>query len=394
MATAPADMGELPAGRDLRGAVAGWEGELRADGLHLLSVHEACRPAFVAAWQTLAAGAVEPNPFFEPWFLLPSLQAFDPHCEVRLAAFFEGNTLAGLYPLRRSRDYYGYPIPHWTGWLHANAFFGAPLVAAGSERAFWHAMMEQADAHAGSALFLHLPLCPPDGRIAATLEAEALASGRPCGTVRTEERAMLFSGLSADAYFEQSMPNKKRKELRRQAKRLGEEGKLEFDRQEDATDVTAWTAEFLALERAGWKGGEGSALAEDGATCAMFRETMAGAAEAGKLERLTLRLDGKPIAMLANFLTPPGAYSFKTAYDENYARFSPGVLIQRENLALLEREDIEWCDSCAAQGHPMIERIWREKRPIASYSVGIGGKLRRAIFKQLLRRETRERKLP
>ena len=70
------------------------------------------------------------------------------------------------------------------------------------------------------------------------------------------------------------------------------------------------------------------------------------------------------------------------------------MLVQRENLALLEREDIDWSDSCAAQGHPMIERIWREKRPIVSYSVGIGGKPRRAIFKQLLRRETRERKLP
>ena len=42
-------------------------------------------------------------------------------------------------------------------------------------------------------------------------------------------------------------------------------------------------------------------------------------------------------------VTAPGAFSFKTAFDEDYARFSPGVLLQIENLALLERDGIEYC---------------------------------------------------
>ena len=90
-----------------------------------------------------------------------------------------------------------------------------------------------------------------------------------------------------------------------------------------------------------------------------------------------------PIAMLATFLTPPGAYSYKTAFDERYARFSPGVLLQRENLAILERGDIAWSDSCAAADHPMIDHIWRERRPIGRLSIAIGGGLRRALFSRL-----------
>ena len=82
-----------------------------------------------------------------------------------------------------------------------------------------------------------------------------------------------------------------------------------------------------------------------------------------------------------------GAFSFKTAYDERYARYSPGVLLQRENLDLLAREDIAWCDSCAAADHPMIERIWREKRAMVRVNVAIGGRLRRAAFRQILRAE-------
>ena len=93
--------------------------------------------------------------------------------------------------------------------------------------------------------------------------------------------------------------------------------------------------------------------------------------------------------MLANFITPPGAYSFKTTYDERYARFSPGVLLQRENLDLLAREDIAWSDSCAAADHPMIERIWREKRTIARISIAIGGPLRRTAATAIFRAETR-----
>ena len=92
--------------------------------------------------------------------------------------------------------------------------------------------------------------------------------------------------------------------------------------------------------------------------------------------------------MLATFLCPPGAFSFKTAFDERYARFSPGVLLQRENLELLARPDIVWTDSCAAMDHPMIDHFWRERRTVARHSIAIGGKVRRLVFRTLAARET------
>ena len=115
------------------------------------------------------------------------------------------------------------------------------------------------------------------------------------------------------------------------------------------------------------------------------------AAEAVRRRRQVLRLDGRAIAMLANFITPPGAYSFKTAFDEAYARFSPGMLLQLENLVLLERPDVAWADSCAVEGHPMIERLWRDKRHMVSRNIAIGGPLRRAAFRLLMAYETRPR---
>jgi hypothetical protein len=93
------------------------------------------------------------------------------------------------------------------------------------------------------------------------------------------------------------------------------------------------------------------------------------------------------LAMLVNFMCAPGSFSFKTAFDEDYARFSPGVLLQIENLALLEHPHIAWCDSCAAEGHPMIDSLWTGRRAVGRYSVAIGGSGRRAIFGALLKAE-------
>jgi hypothetical protein len=98
------------------------------------------------------------------------------------------------------------------------------------------------------------------------------------------------------------------------------------------------------------------------------------------LQLLALELDGQPIAMLVNFLAAPGSFSFKTAFDEAYARFSPGVLLQIDNLAILEQPGIEWMDSCAAEQHPMIESLWAERRSLIRVTIPLRGAQRRLAF--------------
>ncbi len=343
----------------------------------------------IAAWDELARVAAEPNPFYESWYLLPSLRLFDPCSEVRLLWLEADGRVVGLLPLRREIRYYGHPLPHWRNWLHANVFLGSPLVACGFESEFWQELLAWCDRHVGAALFLHLAQVAADGPLHAALAGVLAESRRRHATVVREERAMLRSELSPEAYLERSLTGKKRKELRRQEKRLAELGELSVERSTDDNDVTAWVEEFLALERSGWKGEAGSALDCHIATRTLSLEALEGAARRGRLERLAVRLDGRPIAMLATFLCRPGAFSYKTAFDERYARFSPGVLLQRENLAMLAREDIAWTDSCAAAGHPMIDHIWRERRAIACVNLALGGAARQLLFRALAARETR-----
>lgn len=344
--------------------------------------------AEVEGWDALAQASAEPNPFYESWHLLPSLGMFDADDQVELLCLEADGELVGLLPLRREHRYYGHPLPHWRNWLHANMFLGSPLVARGFEAAFWQALLEWCDDNTGSALFLHLSHVPGEGPLHDALAQVLGDTGRGAATVMREERAMLHSALAAGAYLEQSLTARKRKELRRQHRRLAEEGELTVLRSSDGENVDAWAEEFLRLEESGWKGEAGSALACEFATRILFVEVLEGAARRGRLERLAVRLDGRPLAMLATFLCAPGAFSYKTTFDERFARFSPGVLLQRENLNLLARPGIAWTDSCAEANHPMIDHIWRERRTIVRHNLAIGGSARRLLFRALAARET------
>lgn len=342
-------------------------------------------PLLATEWRALAANAAQPSPFAERWYMNAALHVLEK-ADVWLAVVRD-TALLGLVPLVWQKSYAGLPLAHVQNWLNHNAFLGAPLLRKGDGQTFWMALLEALDLTASNALFLHLSGLDCDGPLVDALALACAGKRRQFARVHSEERALLQHGLSPAAYLETHMRGKKRKELRRQQNRLSELGTLAFERSDGAMLLDDWIDEFLALERRGWKGANGSALDCADGTRKLFRSALHGAAAEGKLELLALRLDGRAIAMLVTFLAPPGAFSFKTAFDEDYARYSPGVLLQIHNLALLDREGIAWCDSCAAQDHPMIDSIWAGRRSIGRYSVGIGGRGRRAAFAVLLMAE-------
>lgn len=339
------------------------------------------------AWDALAQCAAEPNPFYESWYLLPSLASFDDGNAISILRFTCGGTLCALMPVVRESKYAGWPLAHIRNWLHPNIFFGTPLVARGMETQFWRALLDWADDQTRLSLFLHLHEFALSGPVFESLESLLASDGRIWGVVEDKERALLASGLAAEDYLAQSLSSRKRKDLNRRARRLSEIGEISFAWESGTDRIAPWIEEFLALEASGWKGEAASALACDAATRTLFRESLTGAAARQRLVRLSLRLNDTPIAMLSTFLTPPGAFGFKTAFDEDYACFSPGLLLEREFLGALQRFDIDWCDSCAAPDHSVMNRMWQERRPLGRLSIAIGGPLRRATFGQVLRRE-------
>jgi CelD/BcsL family acetyltransferase involved in cellulose biosynthesis len=327
------------------------------------------------AWDDLAAQASEPNPFYERWFLRPAIAHLTPDAGARMIAVWSGTCLVGLLPVIIVAHYGRAPIRHVENWAHYHCFYGAPLVRAGFEIAFWESALEVLDTADWASGFFHLVGIDPEGPL-----MRALRAVRRTDIVHCSERAMLASSLSPAAYYETRVRKKKRKEIGRLRARLDELGPVAFEALAHNADAAPWIDDFLRLEASGWKGREGSALNAAPATAAFFCEAVSGAHRSGKLELVRLTLSGQPIAMLVNFITAPGGFAFKIAFNEDYARFSPGVLIKIENLKLLARNDVDWMDSCASQDHPMINSLWAERRQIVRVTVPLAGAMRRATF--------------
>ena len=367
--------------------------DIRADrfreGLSAPAFHAGFHPVaeiddnLIAAWSDLAREASEPNVFYEQWFLRPGLVQFAPRAGLRLFLLWAGEAfhspLLGLLPLRPTSHFGRWPVPHVQNWMHHNSFLGTPLVRKGHEQAFWEQLMQALDDSDWPG-FLHINGMTIGGPLDRALRAVCSDQKRRCDLVHSEARALLQSSLGREAYLEATVRGKKRKELRRQAKRLDELGDIQFGHQTDDANLDRWIDEFLQLERRGWKGYGGSALDSSQQTREFFREALVGAAQAGQLERLDIRLAGAPLVMLVNFHSGHGSFSFKTAFDEAFARFSPGVLLQLENLRLLENPAIAWMDSCAAENHSMIDSLWAGRRHIGRFSIELRGLSRRTIF--------------
>ena len=331
------------------------------------------------AWRDLGLCAETPNPFYEYWFLAPSLQQFDPDGRVYLATHIVDGRLVGLMPLFHDRSYYGRPLPHLAGWLHPNSFCGEPLVAPGFAELFWQSLLDWCDSNRRFSCFLHLCNLPVEGASFRALQDLCGREGRSLAAVKHVRRAALRHGLSPDHHLAEAMDKKRRKELDRKRRRLLESGNLVFSRHTDSEGIDRWIDDFLNLESAGWKGTQCSALSSSPRTESFFREALSGAAHDGRLERIAFHLEGRAIAMLCTFLAPPMAFSFKTAFAEDLSKLSPGMLLQVENLRMLERDDIAMVDSCALPGHPMIEQIWPDRRELAMVNIAIGGRLRRKV---------------
>ena len=79
-----------------------------------------------------------------------------------------------------------------------------------------------------------------------------------------------------------------------------------------------------------------------------------------------------PIAAAITLHSGDTAWYWKTAYDENFARFAPGVLLSAaltEELA--DNAAIARTDSCAAPGNPMLDHIWSERLALCNRMIAV-----------------------
>lgn len=329
------------------------------------------------AWEDLTAGALEPNPFYEPWMLMPALRSFTSGKNVRVVLVFASDrgepVLCGVFPLEKKARYKGLPVAAYKLWQHIYCGLCTPLIRAGYGRECLDAFLDWLASESGSAL-MEFNLVSGEGPFYDLLNECLTRRGTQSLVSESFSRALFRPLESADAYVRAAVNQGHRKDLRRRARRLSETGRLEYDALEPDGDIDVWIEEYLRLEASGWKG-EGGAFACSESDKKYFATIAKAAFEKRKLMMLAMRLDGKAIAMKCNFVGRPGSFAFRIAFDEKYSFYSPGVLLELENIQRLHNEpSVEWMDSCATPEHPMIDRLWLDRRAIQSVLVTTGKK--------------------
>ncbi len=317
----------------------------------------------------LARQALSPNAFYGPRVLLPALRCLASG-RVRVLGWFDENgRLDAILPVERRAIWRGLPLPHWAAWKHPYAYLSTPLLRRGRTAAVVAGLRRWLATGARRRGFLHLPVELADGPFLRALR-QPDGGGLVVQPLSEHARALLQSPLSAEAYTKARLNRRRRKDHRRQLRQLGGLGAVSFHHHTEPAALRARLADFLALEAAGWKGDEGSALSQSPRSRRYMDELFAGFAP-GDAELLELRLDDRPVAMKLNLHAAPGSFAFKIAYDQSLSRYSPGVLLELRNIeAVLDRPDgPAWMDSCADPDHPMIDHLWSERRRIACLNV-------------------------
>ena len=90
----------------------------------------------------------------------------------------------------------------------------------------------------------------------------------------------------------------------------------------------------------------------------------------------SLNIGGRPVAMKCSFVSGEGSFFFKPAYDEEYARHAPGVLLELETIRRLHaHSQVRWMDSCTTPDNHMLNRMSMEPRVIQTIVVATDKRL-------------------
>jgi CelD/BcsL family acetyltransferase involved in cellulose biosynthesis len=236
-----------------------------------------------------------------------------------------------------------------------------------------------------------LPLIARNGPFAVALTRVLLRHGGALAHFGEHARAMLAPSGERVRYLDHAVGGKKHKELRRQRRRLIDKGPLKVTSARAPDDIARALSDYLGLEAAGWKGRAGSAARQNADVRAFMQRAVEALSADGHARVDRLMQNSHPLAATITLRSGDSAWFWKIAYDEDFAKFSPGVQVSLDLTELLLAEpDIARVDSCATADHPMIDHLWRERLVLADVliapSASAQGQFAIALHLETLRR--------
>ena len=312
------------------------------------------------AWQALAKRATEPNACYLPeWELAVNAFSSGRTTVSALSCHGDNGEMIGLMPAVSAFRAYQLPLP---AFVTADAFppLGTILIDRDKADEAVSGLMRQARDSGARALILRDT--PLDGAVMQAFTRVLSWSGLRPIVLQSHCRALLDATRDADELLHEALGSKKLKELRRQRNRLGDSGEVTYRVASTQDEIIPALEIFLKLEASGWKAKRGTALLQNEGHLAFIRRAVRDMAAAGHGQVISLYAGDIPVAAAVVLRHLDRAIYFKLGVDENFAKYSPGVLMTLElTRQMCADPTIASVDSTADANHSMIDPIWRAR---------------------------------
>ncbi len=319
-------------------------------------------------WDVLARETVTENPAYSRQYVLAGLETIDAGANVRAVAVSDDNErLVGLFPFRR-RFLPPFPWPVAVGAQNIYQFAGAPLASGRCADSVVGAWLDGLAAGAPSRFWALSNIDLGSGFLQ-SVQAQVAARGLGLRVVTPYRRPTLTGKAgSSTAHSAQIIKKSRVKDIERNLRRLRETGTVDFERAYEPEQVKQRIEQFLALEQSGWKGQSGTAFLSKDRDTEFARMAFGGN---GPTVVDSLLLDGTPIAMSINMSNGATLFTLKCAYDENYRKFSPGLVLEYLVVEEFFKSGAftEMDASTTMDGH-IIQEFWDSDKPMASVIIG------------------------
>lgn len=356
--------------RSHRGVRVETENPLRAE---LIQMADAA--SLVPQWQKLGEEAIEPNPYYCPAFLIASAKHINDGLTCQIVAIWKREQtgdlereLVGLFPIAVKNWRHGYPIPVVQLWRDCLTGVNTPLMASEDPSNVWRTFLQFIKQHPKLPDILHGREIYSQDACCHALMALEESKEATYYTAASFERA-IAQPISSNEEYINRWSAKRRRNIRASTRKLEELGEVSF---ETVTPSDAHYSEvlnaLLELEKAGWKGREGTAFNCQQNSAAFVQEAFGG--EVCTLTALSeisiMRIDGRIVAGLMNLVAHGKVFGVRSAYDEKLANQGPGTVMYAWLLErMLEQGDYKELDSCADAGH-LLEKFWLERKQVSS----------------------------
>lgn len=328
----------------------------------------------IARWDRLAGEAIEDNPFVAPQFVFAGRDAFADMADMQVVAIRsrENGELVGLFPFSRQR--LGPLLPEIAARSTLNIYQvqGTPLVSRDHANQVLETFLLWLRANNDVPARWVFPHVNLEGGFAQVLTFVADVVDFETHSARAYSRpALLRDPAGFDHHVETVIGKKRRKDIERNLRRLGELGQVRFERVRQTDLVKKRVEAFLELEQSGWKGQAGTSMLSQ-PDHAKFARAAFGGGQGRQIASVdSLLLDDKPIAVSINIGAGRTLFTPKCAYDETYRKYGPGMVLEYKVIkAFYADPDYDRMDAATTEDGHVISSFWNQTVPMGTLVLG------------------------